>query len=409
MDPREDVMQFEPSPTTSGHVYVREGKRGRVWYRKGVVNGRAFKKALGPAWTGRGRPPAGHFTKRTAGDALRQYLVHAQMGEIDIAVSNGPAFGDACAEWLRYLTVDRQRKPSTLGRYQAVVDALVDEFGAKTPLSKISFERIESYRDKLLRERLSPRTVNKRLVILLGIWKRAQRKWGVRVNPVATVEKVPVKATGDFNILTPAQIVSLARAAEDEQMAAILLFAGFTGLRMGEIRALRWMDLDFSKRLILVRRNLPQGSKVEGTPKSGQIRSVPMVDQVIPAMDRLSKREWFTRPGDRVFVNNVGNPVDSWKLRKQFKKALANAGLKEIRFHDLRHSFATLAAGHWGPELLMGYLGHSDIRVTMAYYHFTSKASDANALSAGIASEIGPHIGPEAAVSSTEIATDNAR
>jgi hypothetical protein len=88
------------------------------------------QKKLGPAWTGRGRPPAGYFTKRLAGDWLRLTLDEARRGTLPGMVRTGATFADAAAEFLRYAEQDRGCKPSTLREYRSAVNGhLVPAFG----------------------------------------------------------------------------------------------------------------------------------------------------------------------------------------------------------------------------------------------------------------------------------------
>jgi hypothetical protein len=102
----------------SGHVTRYDGKRRSVWRAKyRLPDGRQVKKTLGPAWTQRGRPPAGYFTKRTADAWLRRTLAEAVAGTLPGMVRTGATVADACAEYLRYIEQDRQRKPSTLREY----------------------------------------------------------------------------------------------------------------------------------------------------------------------------------------------------------------------------------------------------------------------------------------------------
>src|SRR5947208_2864623 len=99
----------------SGHVFRVERVRGPVWYAKyRLPDGRQVQKKLGPAWTGRGRPATGYFTKRLAEDWLRATLDAARRGTLPGAVRTGVTFAEAADEWLRYVEVDRQRKPSTI-------------------------------------------------------------------------------------------------------------------------------------------------------------------------------------------------------------------------------------------------------------------------------------------------------
>ena len=167
-------------------------------------------------------------------------------------------------------------------------------------------------------------------------------------------------------MLTPDEVTLLAGASE-AQDAAVFTVAAFTGLRLGELRALRWEDVDFSKRLVHVRRSYT--AKALDTPKSGRVRSVPLIDQAARVLDELSRREHFTGEDDLVFTNTVGGVLDDSKLRKRFKGALARAGLKRLRLHDLRHTFGTLAVQAFPLSDVRAYMGHADIQTTMIYVH----------------------------------------
>ena len=120
-----------------------------------------------------------------------------------------------------------------------------------------------------------------------------------------------MKRSGDFNVLSPVEVEAVARAAKDGQDAAVFTVAAFTGLRLGELRALRWRDVDFAKQTVLVRGSFTHGRP--GPPKSGKVRSVPLIDQAARALDGLSRREHFTGPDE--LVNRPGFLGDSWPWR----------------------------------------------------------------------------------------------
>lgn len=253
----------------SGHVKLAERKRGDQWYVKyRLPSGKQFEKRLGPAWTGRGPAPAGHYTRRTVEAELEAILTDARRGALpDPGAWSGRTFGDATAEWLRYTEHERGRKRSTLRDYRNSVNgALLPEFGAETPLEEITPERIESYRARLLTEGVvSRRTAQKLMVLMHGICRRARSLGWVRENPAETVERVSVPRSGEFNVLTVSQVEAIGAKAEGMFSAAIVV-AAYTGLRTGELRALRWRDVHFSSATIQVRRNRPAGGK-EDLPK----------------------------------------------------------------------------------------------------------------------------------------------
>jgi integrase len=412
---QEDIspMHQQPTQRVSGHVRVIERRRGPQFYVKyRLASGRQVQKRLGPVWKGRGRPPEGHYTAKMAQETLDEILTDARRGLIaDPDDDSGHTFGEACTEWLRYVEHDRERAPSTVRDYRNVVNgSLLQEWDADLPLAELTTDRIEEYRGRLLAEgRLSRRTVQKVMVLLHGILARAKRRKWIDANPAEDVERVSVKRSGDFNVLAPDQVYAVARAAERAaevasdpiekatytQDAALYVVAAFTGLRMGELRALRWRDIDFAERTVFVRSNFTNGAEKERAPKSGRVRSVPLIDQAAAALDRLSRRERFTEDDDLVFPSALGGYLDDSAQRKRFYVALADAELGHLRekddpivFHDLRHTFGTLAARTWELPKVQGYMGHADIQTTMLYVHHQPKTSDADALSSAVAAEI---------------------
>ncbi len=115
---------------------------------------------------------------------------------------------------------------------------------------------------------------------------------------------------------------------------------------------------------------------------------MPLIDQAGKAIDGLSRRELHTGPDDLVFGNPLGAYLGEGDLRRRFYTALRVAGLgdkrlgeKPIVFHDLRHTFGTLAVQVWDLPRVQAYMGHADISTTMGYVHHIPRHSDADALS----------------------------
>jgi integrase len=197
---------------------------------------------------------------------------------------------------------------------------------------------------------------------------------------VAAVERQPQSSSGDFKALTAGEVQLLAARAANAQDAVIFTVAAFTGLRLGELRALRWRDIDFAKRIVHVRRSFTYGN--EGMPKSGKVRSVPLIDAAARALDGLSRREHFTGADDLVFVNTAGGVVDDTKLRRRYYTALERAGLQRLTFHSLRHTFGTIAVQAFPLTDVKAYMGHADISTTMIYVHHVPQHDAADRLGA---------------------------
>ena len=137
-----------------------------------------------------------------------------------------------------------------------------------------------------------------------GVMRRASQVWGLSSNPVAGVEKQRVSSSGDLEVFSPEEVMALVRGAASEQDAAIYLTAAFTGLRRGELLALRWRDVDFTGALIRVRASY--SARQLTTPKSGKVRSVPMAPDVAAALARLGQRDRFASDDDLVFPGSEG-------------------------------------------------------------------------------------------------------
>jgi integrase len=184
-----------------------------------------------------------------------------------------------------------------------------------------------------------------------------------------------VRYSGDYDFYSREEIDALVRAAASEQDAAIFLTASMTGLRRGELVALRWRDVDFPGQAIRVRANYSFGELV--TPKSGKVRSVPMVPEVAQVLARLSQRERFTGDTDPVFAGSTGGHLDASALRRRYAAAAGRAGLRPLPFHSLRHYFGSMAVNRASLVQVQEWMGHSEIQTTARYLHAKSQADDA--------------------------------
>jgi integrase len=365
----------------TGHVFRREGRRGPVWYAKyRLPSGRQVQRRIGPAWTQRGRPADGYFTKRTAEDWLRSVLDEARRGTLPGMVRTGAKLSDAAAEWLRYCEKERAVKPSTVTEYRHSADRIIRGLG-DVPIEDVTPEMLERWKGTLT---CSNRTAAKYLINLHGIFKRAMKVWGLPRNPVADVERPRSRVSDDLDAFSPEEVWALVRAAGSEQDAALFLTAGFTGLRMGELLALQWRDVDFTGQVVRVRRSYNIHGGV-GTPKSGKVRSVPLVPDVAGALARLGEREDFVGDDELVFPNELGRFMDASSLRDRYKAALTRAGLRSLRFHDLRHTFGTLAVRRAEVPAVQAWMGHADIQTTMRYVHHRDRGDEARLLAEAFA------------------------
>jgi integrase len=149
---------------------------------------------------------------------------------------------------------------------------------------------------------------------------------------------------------------------------ALFLTAAYTGLRRGELLALRWSDIDWLAAKIRVRRAYVRGGYT--TPKSRRgSRAVPLAVRLAAELELHFKRSIYQADDDLVFPHpRTGHPLDPSKLARRFKAALRAAQVRQVRLHDLRHTFGTRMAAAGVPlRTLQEWLGHQDIQTTMIY------------------------------------------
>jgi integrase len=229
---------------------------------------------------------------------------------------------------------------------------------------------------------LATKTITNHLAFLHGLFSFAAKRGWVAANPVSSVDR-PRAPGGDPDIrfLDLSELDALLRAIPEDYLGptdyALYLAAAMTGLRQGELIALRWSDVDWRAGRIRARRNFTR--QRFGIPKSKRSsRSVPMADRVAAALERHFKRSAFKGDEELVFCHpQTGNPLDASKLRKRYKKALKAAALRAIRFHDLRHTFGTLCAAAGVPmRTLQEWMGHRDIKTTLIYADYAPSAQE---------------------------------
>jgi integrase len=341
------------------------------------------RKAIGPAWTQRGRTPDGYFTRRSAQAALDARLTDLRRG-VGIPTRSKATFRDAAEYWYSIRSHRENWKPSTKRDYRSALDCHILPAFGDLPIEEVTARAIERWRatkasqaeqpEGHAQKPMSRRTAAKVVAILHGIFEEARTEYGLTSNPVRDVARWKLDyqaSTLEFPFYEPEQVYALARSAANEQDGAIYVTAAFSGLRLGELLGLQVRDVDFAGDTIRVLRSIDIREGV-GVPKSNKGRSVPLAPPVATALAKLLDRQRFTGLDDFVFVGADGRYLDGSALRRRYRDAQNAAKLPPIRFHDLRHTFATLVASD--PETsereLQAWLGHSDLRTMERYRHY---------------------------------------
>lgn len=352
------------------------------------------------------KPDPSYLTPREAEISLRHLLEHeAAKSPTPRAAGTGQiaTFADAAEAWYRHGKDKRNLKRSTLADYRQTLDryllpASEDRAAgsddkdkekasqykrasfATMPLRKITEVQVKGWFEQMP----YGRTTEKLLMVVRAIFTHARSRGWIDADPSATVERQPVRYSGDYDYYSREEIQALVGAAANSQDAAVYLTAAMSGLRRGELAALRWRDIDFPGQAIRVRANYSYGELV--TPKSGKIRSVPMVPEVADHLTELKERDAFTGDEDPVFLGKNGGHMDASALRRRYSDAAKRAKLRSLPFHSLRHYFGSMAVNRASLVQVQAWMGHAHIQTTARYLHAKSQADDAAILVSAFAS-----------------------
>lgn len=291
--------------------------------------------------------------------------------------------GQYLAEWLETCKPPQLRPSTYLGYERYVRKDLTPTLGA-IPLMRLTPLLVQRlYADKLA-EGLASTTVRHLHACLRKALQDALRQ-GIVARNVADLVKAPPMRTVAMRVWTPEQVRQVRAAAQGDRLEALWTLALSTGMREGELLGLRWSDVDVEAGELQIQRALARGvarHRELAPPKTAASRRrIRLTAQAVSALrrhralqaeERLVAGPAWASAGERdlVFTNTVGNALDPTNLiRAAFKPLLARAGVPVIRFHDLRHTAATLLLKEGIPvKVVSELLGHSDVALTLRVY-----------------------------------------
>lgn len=256
----------------------------------------------------------------------------------------------------KYATLEAKESILRVHLLPALGDKLLTDIGPR---------EIEALKAKLLAEGLSPKTVNNCLTVLRKILAVAT-EWGLLDKvPMVKWLKVPPQK---FDFLSFEEADRLVAGADPEWRVAVLV-ALRTGLRLGELVALRWEDVDLVAGRLVVRRAASRDRV--GTPKNGRTREIPLGHEVLAALKAHRHLK-----GELVFSGKGGSMYRKNMTKHPLWRACRKAGLRRIGWHVLRHTFASHLAMRGAPiKAVQELLGHATIDMTMRYAHLSPSVS----------------------------------
>ena len=297
------------------------------------------------------------------------------------------------------------------------------------PAAKIAPEQVDDVLDAVAASGAGARSVNRRREIIVAVLNFGTKSSRFKLsfpdgNPAAGSQRRRLPQAAVLEFYTPDEVETLARAlanglhrpadnrtarteyeiGQDHQDAEAVRLSAYLGLRQSELLALRWQDVNWTASTVTVSRAVSATVERNAT-KSRKVRVVPLSDPAAAALDRLSRRGEFTDSGELIICNGFGRTLDSSAMRRRFNRARTAAGLRELRWHDLRHSFGSqLVASGVDLEDVRDAMGHAHLATTGRYLHARPATQRAAAYTRAFASTAEAIAEPEPVI--TEHPTD---
>jgi integrase len=381
----------------TGHLYQKSGSYYGRWRTGG---GRLLNRRIG-----RIRSPGERdgLTHAQAEREFRRLQDAEERAPRPLRGANVPTVGQATEALRQKLRLGGARR-SYLEGCESMQRVHIGPRLGELPACGVTTAQVEALASAMLRDGRSPKTVRNVLSFLHSIFEHAIERGWARENPVRRAVRPGRRRQGDLDpdlqFLTLEELEAVLRAIPDQVvfpkpastrrgrrgpapppppnvlgpvLRVLVLAAAMTGLRQSELLGLRWRDVDWAAQRIRVRNTFVRGEhSTQGKSDLSTRRSVPMADRLAGELERWSRRSEYHDEDDLVFAHpQTGAPLDRSKVTRRFKVACKDAGVRPVKFHDLRHTFATRLAASGQPlRTIQEFLGHADSKTTQIYAHY---------------------------------------
>ncbi len=367
---------------------------------EGSITKRADGKWMGQVSVGRD-PITGKIKRQTfygkTRDEVRQKITKVQF-DIQQGAYIEPSkltFGEWIDTWLKHYKTASIR-PTTLTSYEYIIRIHIKPSIGHIPLKDLKAEQLQAmYNDKFMNGNttkkgggLSARTVRYIHVIIHEALAQAQKN-DLVIRNVSESTVLPRQTKKEIRVLTLEEQKKFISSLGCEPLGPLFLLALASGMRLGELLALKWSNIDLDKAVVKVKqslsrvRNFDEDNDVnselifqEPKTKAGN-RSIPIPLSIIQALRTHKKKQAEQRlkagasyiNNDLVFCTKTGSPIEPRNVDRSFKAILTNAKLADINFHALRHTYATrLLEANEHPKVVQELLGHTSITMTLDLY-----------------------------------------
>lgn len=304
----------------------------------------------------------------------------------EFVTTSPDTFSSATYGWLS--ASEQDWKPATYVRYRNCLEKYILPHWGSLPVREID-QKVYDALIALLEKKLSVSSLQTVNTVISGSLKHTLKRL-----PVTCKKFVAERRMTPKDILSKAEIFRLCSHLESEEdlTAVGIHLALYSGVRLGELCALTWADIDLETRTLYVRHTLqriqnrnrldgePKTMLQIGLPKNKKERAIPLHEQILPVLER-TRRLYLSSD---YLLSGTSTPVEPRRMSSRFKRILKECGLRDIRFHVLRHTFATysLESG-MRTKVLSELMGHSSVKITMdRYVHLSNefKAAQMNNL-----------------------------
>ena len=329
-------------------------------------------------YTAQGRKRKTLYGKTRAEAAKKLAKALSQRADGIVFDDQGLTVGEYLGRWLMDVR-DTVRK-STHRRYQYAIGSHIKPALGRIKLKDLTPAHARWFYRERLDSGLAPATVHKLHVVLHKALKAAVADGLIPRNAAAGL-KLPRITREEIDPLSQEEALRLLEAAAGDRLEALYVLALNTGMRQGELLALKWDDVDLERGVLRVRRTLTHADKayVLGEPKTSKSRrTIRLTTSAVTALrahlsrqlEEIERMGSLYEPGGLIFATETGTIINPSNLRiRYFKPLLKKAGVPPIRFHDLRHTCATLLLSKdVNPKIVSEMLGHSSISVTLDIY-----------------------------------------
>jgi len=345
--------------------------------KRGQNEGTIYKRKDG-SWAAQVSIQGRRLTKYTKTQSEARTWLRTTLSQVD----NGITFlgaqmvlGKYLEQWL--VTVKTSVRPKTYEQYKQIVTSHIVPILGRIKLKDVRPDHIQSLYNNKLKSGTSNRTVRMIHSVLHVSLAQALKMGLIGRNPADAVTR-PKLVKKEMKTLTDTQVQTLLLAVRGTRYEALYLLAVTTGIRQGELLGLKWADLDWVTRHLSVQRQLqrlPGHGMVFSEPKSASGRRVIALGSATieklrehykhQQLERLAAGELWIE-NDLIFPTIIGTPIEGSNLIRTFKSLLRAYNLPNIRYHDLRHTAATLMLQQGiHPKVVQERLGHSQISMTL--------------------------------------------